>query len=252
LVVASCRATHLFFCVYLLGLREVFTYQESLELIENKKIPNPPSLGPVPLAWPSRGLPSPLLSRRGPARRPAAQPPLFPPWPPFLFPFFSFLFSTDFSCASPPDFLPRAAQLGSSRAPHASPSWAGRLWPTRRAPFYFLEQPSSSFPARQPGVLARALHAAYNRQARRDGSAAMQSGGRFSNFRPRISRPHRENHPRRPSPRNQPPLSPLLNPKPLSRSTPHRKKPNHRLELLGDLAGDRRGKAPILLSPSLP
>jgi hypothetical protein len=116
----------------------------------NRK-PLPLSLGPIPLraAQPSL-LSPPLLSRRGPARRPPAQPPLFFPWPPFHFPFFPPIFPAQAHL-----FPPRAAQLGSSRAPTLPPSWVGRP-PHPSAPFSFLEQPSSSFPARQPGVLARA------------------------------------------------------------------------------------------------
>jgi hypothetical protein len=148
----------------------------------------------------------------------------FSPGLPSFFPFSSF---------SPLIFPAQAHRISSP----VRPSWApppppphfpllGSVahGPLDARPFLFLERPSSSFLARQPGVLARALRAAYSRQARRDGSATMQSGGRFSNFRPRFSRPHRENHPRHPSPRNWPSLSPLLNPKPLSRSTPHREK----------------------------
>jgi hypothetical protein len=107
-------------------------------------------LGRFPCARPSLAFSPPLLSRRGPARRPATQPPFFP-WPPFVFPFF------------PPIFPAQAHRISSPRGPagllprpHASPLLDRSPAAHPSVPFSFLEQPSSSFPARQPEVLARA------------------------------------------------------------------------------------------------
>jgi hypothetical protein len=173
----------------------------------NRK-PFPLSLGPIPLPTAQPGLLPPSspvvgrLSACGPSHLSFPRP-------------FSF-FSMNFPAR--PSWAPRA--------PLASPSWTGRPRTTRAAPpFPFLgaAQPLPA-QARQPGGSRPARIVRLPGAARREGSAAMQSGDRFSNFRPRISRPHRENRPRRPSPRNRPPLSSLLNPNSLSRSTPHRKK----------------------------
>jgi hypothetical protein len=154
----------------------------------NRK-PLPLSLGPIPLraAQPSLLPPSSLSSWAGSA---PCDPTAFFPLASLRFSFFS----TDFSCAGPPDFLPARPSWAPPAPPRFPPLGPVARGPPERALFFFgaaqLLLPSAA--ARSAGSC---LRAAYSRHAWRDGSAAMQSGGRFSNFRPRISRPHRENRP---------------------------------------------------------
>jgi hypothetical protein len=188
-----------------------------------------------------------------PARRPAAQPPLFFPWPPFLFPFF-FLFSTDFSCAGPPDFLPRAAQLGSSPPPPRTSPFLGRS-PTAhstRALFFFW---SGLAPPSWRGSQGCWLEPCAQRTAARRGAMAQPpcNPAAVSPTFARVSRAHIGRITHDTLVQETGLLSLPCSTQSLSLAR-HRtgRKPNHRLELPGDLAGDRLGKAPIILSPSLP
>jgi hypothetical protein len=160
---------------------------------ENRTLP--PKTLPCPFS-PSRGPPGapPGRPRAGAAqpRRPSrGLPSLFPPTcgPAAL----------SFSLRRPIEISPARPSWAPPVAPSCLPlSWAGHPRPTRHDALFFFARPSPSSPsARQPGALACSLRAARSSQARRvDGLAAMHSGGRFFNWRPRISRPRRENRPR--------------------------------------------------------
>ena len=110
-------------------------------------------MGRFPWRGPAAACPSPspfslLMSRLG-ALRPSC---LFFPLASLPFSFFS----TDFSCAGLSDFLPARPSWAPPAPPHASPLLGRSPAAHPSVPFSFLEQPSSSFPAWQPGVLARA------------------------------------------------------------------------------------------------
>jgi hypothetical protein len=161
---------------------------------ENRKLPPKTLLCPFS---PSGGPPGAPAPRPSPAVASLPSPPLsFPPHvaqPPLLF----FLHRpTEFP---PPP--PARGQAGLLSRPLAPPPLLGRCSATHSArhPSFFPAPPSPFPPARgSQAPLAHSLRAAQrSSQARRaDGSVAMHSGDRFFNFRPRISRPRRENRPR--------------------------------------------------------
>jgi hypothetical protein len=155
-----------------------------------------------------------------------------------------FLFSTDFSSAGPPDFLPARPSWAPPAPPHASPLLGRSPAAHPSVPFSFLEQPSSSFPAWQPGVLARAC--AQHTTARRGAMAQPPCNpATVSPTSARVSRAHIRRIAHDALVQETDLLSLPCSTQSLSLAR-HRtgRKPNHRLELPGDLAGDRRGKAP--------
>jgi hypothetical protein len=198
-------------------------------------------LGRFPCAWSSRAFvppPSSLSSWAGSA--PCGPAACFFPLASLPFSFFS----TDFSCAGPPDFLPARPSWAPPAPPHDSPLLGRSPAAHPSVPFSFLEQPSSSFPARQPGVLARAC--AQHTAARR--GAMAQPPCNLADVSPtsaRVSRAHIRRIAHDALVQETGLLSVPCSTQSLSLAR-HRtgRKPNHRLELPRDLAGDRRGKAP--------